>query len=115
MSSIGITQAIHFVERDGYALLFFWVLAEQGALPLPSVPLLVAVGALVHMGRLNTAVAIACCVAGASLRTACGFISAVAEASASWPRLGSSGSSSTVPQSARGGPHQRSFQRPCGA
>src|SRR5712691_10464635 len=65
MSSIGITHAIHFVERDGYALLFFWVLAEQGALPIPSVPLLVAVGALVHIGHLNAAVAIACCVAGA--------------------------------------------------
>jgi hypothetical protein len=65
MSSIGITQAIHFVERDESALLFFWVLAEQGALPIPSVPLLVAVEAFVHMGRLNTVVAIACCVAGA--------------------------------------------------
>jgi len=65
MSQLGITQAIHFIERDGYALLFFWVLAEQGALPIPSVPLLIAVGALVHMGRLSAAAAIACCVAGA--------------------------------------------------
>src|SRR6266436_5719142 len=65
MSSLGITQAIHFVERDGYALLFFWVLAEQGALPIPSVPLLVAVGALVHTGGLSAAASIACCVAGA--------------------------------------------------
>jgi membrane protein DedA with SNARE-associated domain len=65
MSSIGIAQAVHFIERDGYALLFFWVLAEQGALPIPSVPLLVAVGALVHTGTLNGAAAIACCVAGA--------------------------------------------------
>jgi len=65
MSSIEITQAIHFVERDGYALLFFWVLAEQLAIPIPSVPLLVATGAFVHLGRLNAVVAIACCVAGA--------------------------------------------------
>jgi membrane protein DedA with SNARE-associated domain len=65
MSHLGITQAIHFVERYGYALLFFWVLAEQGALPIPSVPLLVAVGALVRTGRLNAAIAIACCIAGA--------------------------------------------------
>lgn len=64
MSSIGIAQVIHFVERDGYALMFFWVLAEQGALPIPSVPLLVAVGALVHTGSLNAAFAVACCVAG---------------------------------------------------
>ena len=65
MSHVGITQAIHFVERYGYALMFFWVLAEQGALPIPSVPLLVAVGSLVRTGRLNAAVAISSCVAGA--------------------------------------------------
>jgi len=65
MSSLGIKEAIHFVERDGYQILFLWVLAEQGALPVPSVPLLVAVGALVRAGRLNAAVAVACCVAGA--------------------------------------------------
>jgi membrane protein DedA with SNARE-associated domain len=41
------------------------VLAEQGALPVPSVPLLVAVGALVRLGRLHAAAAVACCVAGA--------------------------------------------------
>src|SRR6266404_2273273 len=65
MSQLGITQAIQFIERDGYALLFFWVLAEQGALPIPSVPLLIAVGALVHTGRLSAAAAIASCVIGA--------------------------------------------------
>ena len=65
MSHLGITEAIHFVERDGYALLFFWVLAEQGALPIPSVPLLIAVGALVHTGGLSAPAAITCCVAGA--------------------------------------------------
>jgi membrane protein DedA with SNARE-associated domain len=65
MSHLGITEAIHFVERDGYALMFFWVLAEQGALPIPSVPLLVAVGALVRAGRLSAAAAITFCVAGA--------------------------------------------------
>jgi membrane protein DedA with SNARE-associated domain len=61
----GVTQAIHFVEHYGYALLFLWVLAEQGALPIPSVPLLVAVGALVRTGRLHAVTAITCCVAGA--------------------------------------------------
>jgi len=34
------------VLRHGYVLLFFWILAEQAALPLPSAPLLVACGAL---------------------------------------------------------------------
>ena len=48
-----MTHLIDFVVRHGYALLFFWILAEQGALPLPSVPLLVACGALVRDGRLS--------------------------------------------------------------
>src|SRR5580658_4825423 len=65
MTNIEIERTIHFVERHGYALLFFWVLAEQGALPIPSAPLLVAAGALARMGRLSAAGAIACCVAGA--------------------------------------------------
>src|ERR1700683_3514755 len=64
MSHIDIAETIHFVERHGYALLFLWVLAEQGALPIPSAPLLVAAGALVRTGRLNGAAAIACCLAG---------------------------------------------------
>ena len=42
-----------FVVRHGYALLFLWLLAEQGALPLPSVPLLLACGALARSGQLN--------------------------------------------------------------
>lgn len=65
MSNLDIAQAIHFVERYGYALLFLWVFAEQGALPIPSVPLLVAVGTLVRIGHLHLAAAIACSVSGA--------------------------------------------------
>lgn len=64
---IDIENTIHFVERHGYALLFVWVLAEQGALPIPSVPLLVAAGTLARTGRLNAAAAIASCLAGAML------------------------------------------------
>jgi len=33
--------------------LFFWILAEQGALPIPSVPLLLVCGALAKSGQLN--------------------------------------------------------------
>jgi membrane protein DedA with SNARE-associated domain len=47
-----VTHTLDFVVRHGYALLFFWVLAEQGALPLPSAPLLLACGALAKDGRL---------------------------------------------------------------
>ncbi|SPE41608.1 conserved membrane hypothetical protein [Candidatus Sulfopaludibacter sp. SbA3] len=73
MTGLAIATAIHFVERHGYALLFFWVLAEQGAVPIPSVPLLVAAGALVRTGRLHAVTAIACCVAGALVADAVWF------------------------------------------
>jgi membrane protein DedA with SNARE-associated domain len=62
---LAIARTIAFVERHGYALLFFWVLAEQGAVPLPSIPLLVAAGALVRLERLNMAMAVASCLAAA--------------------------------------------------
>jgi membrane protein DedA with SNARE-associated domain len=65
MNHTDIAQAIHFVEHYGYALVFVWVFAEQGALPIPSVPMLIAAGALVRGGRLHAAPAIACCAAGA--------------------------------------------------
>jgi len=42
-----------FIVRHGYALLFVWLLAEQGALPLPSIPLLLGCGALARSGQLN--------------------------------------------------------------
>jgi membrane protein DedA with SNARE-associated domain len=48
-----VNQTAEFVIRHGYALLFFWILLEQGALPLPSVPLLLVCGALVRTGHLN--------------------------------------------------------------
>jgi membrane protein DedA with SNARE-associated domain len=44
-----------FVIRHGYAVLFFWILAEQGALPIPSVPLLLVCGALAKAGHLSAA------------------------------------------------------------
>jgi membrane protein DedA with SNARE-associated domain len=59
--------ALAFVERHGYALLFLWVLGEQSAIPLPSVPLLLAAGALIHAGRLIFLPAILCCVIAALL------------------------------------------------
>jgi membrane protein DedA with SNARE-associated domain len=60
-----IVRALAFIERHGYALLFFWVLAEQSAIPLPSAPLLVAAGALIHAGRLRPWPAILCCILAA--------------------------------------------------
>ncbi len=65
MSHLSIRELIHLIERHGYALLFVWVLGEQGALPIPSAPLLVAVGALVRTGSLHASAAMACCLAAA--------------------------------------------------
>ena len=46
-------NSAEFVVRHGYLLLFVWLLMEQGALPLPSIPLLLACGALARSGQLN--------------------------------------------------------------
>src|ERR1700689_2121891 len=50
-----MNETAEFVIRHGYAVLFFWVLAEQGALPIPSVPLLLVCGALARTGHLSDA------------------------------------------------------------
>jgi membrane protein DedA with SNARE-associated domain len=44
---------LEFLIRHGYLLLFFWLLAEQAALPLPSIPLLLACGALARSGMMD--------------------------------------------------------------
>jgi membrane protein DedA with SNARE-associated domain/rhodanese-related sulfurtransferase len=48
-----MNETAEFVIRHGYAVLFFWILAEQGALPIPSVPLLLVCGALAKTGHLR--------------------------------------------------------------
>jgi membrane protein DedA with SNARE-associated domain len=57
--SIEITRIIEFVARHGYTLIFFWVLAEQATLPIPSFPLLLVTGALVHTAQLHLLPALA--------------------------------------------------------
>ena len=51
-------QTLEFLVRHGYAVLFVWVFVEQVGLPLPSVPLLLAAGALAGTGRLNLALVV---------------------------------------------------------
>ena len=46
-------STIQFLIRHGYIVLFVWVLLEQGGLPIPAVPLLLAAGALAATGRMN--------------------------------------------------------------
>jgi membrane protein DedA with SNARE-associated domain len=41
-----MNEAFEFLRHHGYALLFGWVLAEQIGLPIPSLPILLALGAL---------------------------------------------------------------------
>ena len=46
-------QTIAFLIRHGYLLLFSWLLGEQAGLPIPSLPLLLACGALARDGKMG--------------------------------------------------------------
>src|SRR5204863_9082375 len=50
---MSLSETIQFVVRHGYLVIFFWLLAEQAALPIPSLPLLLVSGALIRTGQLN--------------------------------------------------------------
>ncbi len=52
-----------FLTRHGYAVLFAFVLVEQAGLPVPGVPVLLAMGALAGMGKVSLAGAVAVTVA----------------------------------------------------
>jgi len=52
-----VSEILEFVVHYGYALLFIWVLIEQGGLPIPATPLLLAAGALAAQGRMHFALA----------------------------------------------------------
>jgi len=48
-------DTLQFLIQHGYAVTFFWVLAEQLGLPIPAIPVLLAAGALSGQGHLSTA------------------------------------------------------------
>jgi membrane protein DedA with SNARE-associated domain len=48
-----MSDTLQFVVTYGYALLFGWVLIEQGGLPIPATPLLLAAGALAGQHRMS--------------------------------------------------------------
>ena len=50
---------LQFVLHHGYGLLFAWVLVEQIGIPIPSVPLLLAMGALARDHKFSFGVALA--------------------------------------------------------
>jgi membrane protein DedA with SNARE-associated domain len=51
-------STLEFVLRHGYALVFLFVFMEQAGLPIPSLPVLLAVGALAGAGKLSLALAL---------------------------------------------------------
>ncbi len=57
-------QTLQFVVQYGYALLFLWVLIEQGGLPIPATPLLLAAGALAGQGRMSLPLVVIAATAG---------------------------------------------------
>ncbi len=48
-----MTNVLDFLFRHGYVVLLGWVFLEQLGLPIPSIPLLLAAGALGGMARMN--------------------------------------------------------------
>lgn len=58
-----MAEAIQFLIRHGYTIIFVWVLGEQIGLPIPAVPVLIAAGALAGSGRLSVPLALGLAVA----------------------------------------------------
>jgi membrane protein DedA with SNARE-associated domain len=58
-----VNETAQFIIRHGYSVLFFWILGEQGALPVPSIPLLMVCGALARAGDLKASSILLCGVA----------------------------------------------------
>ena len=53
-----MADTLQFVVQYGYALLFLWVLIEQGGLPIPATPLILAAGALAGQRRMSLALVV---------------------------------------------------------
>lgn len=60
-----LQELFEFVARHGYLVLAVFVFAEQIGLPMPSLPVLVAGGALARTGHLHPLLVLAVCVAAA--------------------------------------------------
>ena len=56
-------HTLQFLIRHGYLVLFAWVLLEQGGMPIPAVPILLAAGALAGTGRMHLALILTVAVA----------------------------------------------------
>jgi membrane protein DedA with SNARE-associated domain/rhodanese-related sulfurtransferase len=62
-----VNDPIQFLTQHGYTLVFAFVLADQAGLPVPSLPVVLAAGALAGVGHLNVGVVLALTAAGAFL------------------------------------------------
>jgi membrane protein DedA with SNARE-associated domain len=62
-----VKETLDFLMRHGYAVLFVWVLAEELGVPVPSIPIFLATGALMATGARSFSVAIWVVFAGAIL------------------------------------------------
>ena len=60
-------ETLEFVIRHGYAILFVSVLAEQVGIPIPSLPMLLAIGALAANHQLSYPIALSVAVAACLL------------------------------------------------
>lgn len=60
-------ETLDFLTLHGYTVLFVWVLAEQLGLPIPSLPMLLAAGALAGAGKLNLVWAVALALAASMI------------------------------------------------
>lgn len=62
-----VTAALGFLAAYGYVVMFVWMFADQAALPIPAVPLLIAAGALSATGDLDIVGVVAAASAGTLL------------------------------------------------
>ena len=60
-----VHDAVQLVLRHDYTVLFIWVLGEQIGVPVPSLPILLACGALAAQGKSNLTLAVAVAVCAA--------------------------------------------------
>jgi len=60
-----LNEIVQFVIQHGYSVLFAWVLAEQLGMPIPSMPMLLAAGAVSGTHQLYFSLALAMSVVAA--------------------------------------------------
>ncbi len=66
-------SAVQFLIRHGYAVLFAWVLLDQGGLPIPAVPVLLAAGAIAATGRMHLALILGTAMAASLVSDVCWY------------------------------------------